>query len=169
MHAATSGAEAGGFARTRPDLPAPDLQLGLLPGPAPAQDPGPPDRRAVATIVFAIAPRSRGRIRLRSADPRATPLIDPGYLADQADLDALAAGVGRAREIAARQPLAGLTAGESAPGEQVDDERLRDWVRGSLGTAFHPAGTCAMGAGEAVCDPSCGSAASTACGWSTPR
>jgi choline dehydrogenase len=111
------GAEAGGFARTRPDLPAPDLQLGLLLGPAPAQDPGPPDRRAVATIVFAIAPRSRGRIRLRSADPRATPLIDPGYLAGQADLDALAAGVGRAREIAARQPLAGLTAGESAPGE----------------------------------------------------
>jgi choline dehydrogenase-like flavoprotein len=56
--------------------------------------------------------------------------------------------------IAARQPLAGLTAGESAPGEQVKvEERLRDWIRGSLGTALHPACTCAMGAGAAVCDP----------------
>jgi choline dehydrogenase-like flavoprotein len=81
---ASSGAEAGGFARTGKDLPAPDLQFGLLPGPAPAQDPAPPNRRAVATIVFAVTPGSRGRIRLRSTDPRAEPLIDPAYLADEA-------------------------------------------------------------------------------------
>jgi choline dehydrogenase len=152
---ASSGAEAGGFVRTAQDLPAPDLQFGLLPGPAPGQDPAPPGRRAVATIVFAVNPRSRGHIRLRSADPRSTPLIDPGYLADQADLDVLVAGVRRAREIAASQPLAGMTAGESAPGEQVDDdERLREWVRGSIATAFHPSCSCAMGGtDEAVCDP----------------
>jgi choline dehydrogenase-like flavoprotein len=152
---ASSGAEAGGFARTGKDLPAPDLQFGLLPGPAPAQDPAPPNRRAVATIVFAVTPGSRGRIRLRSTDPRAEPLIDPAYLADEADLDVLVTGVRQAREIAACQPLAGLTDGESAPGEQVDDdERLREWVRDSIGTAFHPSCTCAMGGtGDAVCDP----------------
>ena len=36
----------------------------------------------------------------------------------------------------------------------VDDEQLRDWVRATAGTMFHPTGTCAMGGGpEAVCDP----------------
>jgi choline dehydrogenase len=42
------------------------------------------------------------------------------------------------------------------PGEEVDDddERVRDWVRATTGTMFHPTGTCAMGAAaEAVCDP----------------
>lgn len=151
---ASSGAEAGGFARSRPDLAAPDLQFGLVPGPAPGQDVAPPDRRAVATIVFAIAPVSRGRVTLRSADPQAKPLIDPAYLATEADLEVLVAGLRQAREIAARQPLADLLAGEAAPGEQADGDQLRAWVRSSLMTAFHPASSCAMGgADEAVCDP----------------
>ena len=151
---ASAGAEAGGFARSRPGLAAPDLQFGLLPGPAPGQDLAPPDRRAVAAIVFAITPASRGRVALHSADPHDRPLIDPAYLAQEADLELLAAGVRQAREIAACRPLAGLLAGESAPGEQVDGDALRTWVRRNLGTAFHPAGSCAMGGdAAAVCDP----------------
>ena len=103
---ASAGAEAGGFARSRPGLAAPDLQFGLLPGPAPGQDLAPPDRRAVAAIVFAITPASRGRVALHSADPHDWPLIDPAYLAQEADLELLAAGVRQAREIAACRPLA---------------------------------------------------------------
>ncbi len=150
---ASSGAEAGGFARSRPGLAAPDLQFGLLPGPAPGPDMTPPGRRAAATIVFAIAPASHGRVALRSADPHAAPLIDPAYLATEADLELLVAGVRQAREIAACQPLAGLLAGESAPGEHVDGDALRTWVRRNLGTSFHPVSTCAMGGNsDAVCD-----------------
>jgi choline dehydrogenase-like flavoprotein len=79
-------------------------------------------------IVVAVDARSRGRLRLRSADPRAKAAIDPAYLADEADLEVLVAGVRQAREIAARQPFAGLTAGEFAPGAPpADDERLRAW------------------------------------------
>jgi choline dehydrogenase len=115
-------------------------------------------------------PASRGRVALRSAVPRATPLIDPAYLADGADLELLAAGVRLAREIAARQPLADLLGGESQPGEQVEDERLRAWIRRSLGTAFHPTSSCAMGgAGEAVCDPELRVRGVEGCGWWTPR
>jgi choline dehydrogenase len=106
-------------------------------------------------IVVAVDARSRGRLRLRSADPRAKAAIDPAYLADEADLEVLVAGVRQAREIAARQPFAGLTAGELAPGAPLaDDERLRAWVRGNVTTIFHPTGSCAMGGSEAaVCDP----------------
>jgi choline dehydrogenase len=106
-------------------------------------------------IVVAVDVRSGGRLGLRSADPRARAAIDPAYLADEADVDVLVAGVWQARELAAREPLAGLFAGEDVPGGRVrDDERLRAWVRGNLTTIFHPTSSCAMGGGdEAVCDP----------------
>jgi choline dehydrogenase len=152
---ASNGAEAGGFSRSGPGVEAPDLQLGAIPGPAPGEALAAPTRRGVCTLVIAVAARSRGRLTLQSPDPAAKPLIDPAYLREEADLDALVAGVRQAREIAARQPLAGLVDGEHAPGERVqDEERLRDWVRRSAGSAFHPGGTCAMGGAEdAVCDP----------------
>jgi choline dehydrogenase len=152
---ASVGAEAGGFVRSRGDASAPDLQLGLLPGPAPTPDLAPPEHRGVAVLVAAVAAASRGQVLLRSADPMARPLVDPNYLSVVSDLDTLVAGVRLAHEIAACQPLAGLISGVDGPGDRVEDEeRLRDWVRASLGTMFHPASTCAMGgSGDAVCDP----------------
>jgi choline dehydrogenase len=152
---ASFGAEAGGFARSSGDRPAPDLQFGAIPGPPPLPELGPPTERAVGTLVGAVHVRSRGRVMLASADPAARPVVDPAYFADAADLEVLVAGVRMVREIAACQPLAAITDGEIMPGEGVDDdERLRDWIRATAGTMFHPTGTCAMGgAAEAVCDP----------------
>jgi choline dehydrogenase len=150
---ASNGPEAGGFVRTRDGLPAPDVEFAAADGPNPAM--GPPDRRAFATLVFAVDVKSRGRITLRSADPHAKPAIDPAYLADEADLDVLMRGVRLAREIAACEPLADHIAGEDAPGERVrDDEQLREWIRNSVATIFHPTSSCAMGgARSAACDP----------------
>ena len=152
---ASGGAEAGGFVRTRPGLAAPDLQLGALPGPPPDPRMGLPDWEGFAVVVGAVQVASRGRVSLSTSDPRARPVIDPGYLQDDADLDVLVAGVRLAREIVACTPLAALTAAEHAPGSQADDdEQLREWIRGNVGTMFHPTGTCAMGgSAEAVCDP----------------
>jgi choline dehydrogenase len=151
---ASLGAETGGFARSRDDLPAPDLQLGLLPGPAPAPDLAPAQRRGVAILVGAVAARSRGSVTLRSADPMTRPAVDPNYLADPADLETLVVGVRLARQIAACQPLSGHITGAYAPAEHLDGAQLRDWIRELLGTMFHPTGTCAMGAAaDTVCDP----------------
>jgi choline dehydrogenase len=150
---ASNIAEAGAFVRTRDDLPAPDLQLEV----GAVADPidGDPSRRAFSTLVVAVDVKSRGRISLRSADATARPAIDPAYLADEADLDVLVAGVWMARELAALEPLAGHIEGEDAPGVQVrDGDDLRAWVRSNLGTNFHPTSSCAMGAADdAVCDP----------------
>jgi choline dehydrogenase len=151
---ASSGAETGGFGRTRADAPGPDLQYGAIAGPAPGADLAPPDRRGVSILLIALGVASRGRVALRSADPRERPVIDPGYFDEEADLDILVEGVRRARDIASRLPLARLTAGEHAPGEHVKtDEQLRAWIRDSAGTAFHAGSSCAMGGGDAVCDP----------------
>jgi choline dehydrogenase len=152
---ASNGAETGGFVRTRAGLAAPDLQTGPLPGPAPDPALAMPNRRGVALLAMAIGAESRGRVALRSADPSDAPLIDPGYLREQRDMEILLAGVRQAREIAARGPLAELADGEHAPGESVqDDEELAAWIRANAMTAFHPTSTCAMGGVDgAPCDP----------------
>jgi choline dehydrogenase len=150
----TFGADFGGFGRSFSDRMAPDLQFGAIPGPPPLPEFGPPTERAVGTLVGAVEVRSRGRVTLNSADPYAKPIVDPAYFGDQADLDVLVAGVRIAREIAECEPLAGVTAGEMMPGANVDDdEQIREWIRTTSGTMFHPTGTAAMGSNaEAVCD-----------------
>jgi choline dehydrogenase len=89
---------------------------------------------------------------LASADPAAKPIIDPRYFADEADLDVLVAGVGMARDIAAHEPLAGITAGEIMPGPEInDDEQIREWVRGSRAPCFTRPGPAPWAAARRPC------------------
>ncbi|WP_026402456.1 GMC family oxidoreductase [Actinomadura rifamycini] len=144
---ASNVAEAGGFVRTSEGLPAPDLQYHVLPTPFIGQGLVEPSQRLLSVLVGAVAVRSRGTLALRSASPHAKPLIDPAYLADDADLAILVAGVKQARAIADTGPLASLLGGEFAPGEQVsDDAAIAAFVRRECATLFHPTSTCAMGA-----------------------
>jgi len=140
-------AESGGFAHSEPGLPAPDLQLHVLPAPFRDQGLADPAQRAMTVLVTLVDVRSRGRIRLRSADPRHRPAIDPGYLSDGGgDARALVAGLKMAREFVTAKPMAAICRSEVAPGAHVrSDAELLDYVRSSVGTLYHPVGTCAMG------------------------
>jgi choline dehydrogenase len=139
-------AEAGGFARSNPSLPAPDIQWHVLPVGFKGQGLIDPAARAMTVLVTLVDVASRGRIRLASRDPRHKPLIDPAYLADSRDLDALSVGVRTARDYGTAAPLAKMSAGELAPGQLAGTDRdLRDYIRSSLHTLYHPVGTCAMG------------------------
>ena len=143
---ASNVAEAGGFWRSDPALPAPDIQWHVLP--VPYQDYGlaDPAVRAVSVLITLVAPGSRGRITLRSADPRHKPAIDPAYLSDMADLDPLLRAIGQVREFAAARPMSKLVTSELAPGDDLGTEAgLIDWIRRDITTIYHPAGTCAMG------------------------
>jgi choline dehydrogenase len=142
----SSVAEAGGFARSDPRLAAPDLQWQVLPVGYRGQGLTDPASRAMTVLVGLVDVASRGRLRLASADPRHRPLIDPGYLSDSSDVNALAAGVRTAREYGAGAPLAKTCAAELSPGDGVRTEHeVRDFVRAALVSGHHPAGTCAMG------------------------
>ena len=140
-------AESGGFAHSEPGLPAPDLQLHVLPALYRDQGLADPAQRAMTVLVGLVDVKSRGRIRLRSADPRHRPAIDPGYLSDGGgDSRALLAGLKMAREFVTATPMAAICRSEIAPGAHVrSDAELLDYVRSSVVTLYHPAGTCAMG------------------------
>jgi len=139
-------AEAGGFTRTMPSLPAPDLQWHVLPAPYQRQGLADPAIRAVSILIGLVSVASRGAVRLRSADPRHKPAIDPGYLYATEDIEPLVSGLRMAREFAAAGPLAKHCTVELAPGPDVrTDAELREFVRRDLATLYHPVGTCAMG------------------------
>jgi choline dehydrogenase len=95
-----------------------------------------------------MTPRSRGRLRLKSADPTVAPLIDTGYLTDAEgnDLETLLDGVELAREFAAQTSLGALAGEELLPGPHPRgrDELGRYLLAHSL-HYYHPVGACAMG------------------------
>jgi choline dehydrogenase len=139
-------AESGGFAHSAPGLLAPDLQLHVLPAPYRDQGLADPAQRAMSVLVGLVDVASRGRIRLRSADPRHRPAIDPGYLSDARDARALTAGLKLAREFVTARPMAEICQSELAPGTHIrSDTDLLQYVRTHVVTLYHPVGTCAMG------------------------
>jgi choline dehydrogenase len=148
---ATNVAEAGGFTRTDPALPAPDIQWHVLPVPYQNFGLTDPAIRALSVLITLVAVGSRGRIRLRSSDPRHKPAIDPAYLSDIGDLDPLVRAIGMVREFAAAKPMSKVAASELAPGDDVRTEaELLDWARSQITTLYHPVGTCAMGGDSKV-------------------
>ena len=102
-----------------------------------------------------IRPAGRGSVTLRSADPDDRPLVDPGFLACDADVDALEHGFELCREIAATDALAEWRGTELYSGPDVHSSRqVRDYIRQTLTTYQHVVGTCKMGVDSlAVVDP----------------
>jgi choline dehydrogenase len=123
----------------------PDLHLfPILVPVAPPGGQAPPSGFALAAAV--TAPDSRGTVRLASADPAATPLIDPGLLCDGGDLERMTAGLAMARDAATGAAFAALRITELAPGPGLcDPAGVRAWIRRTVGGYWHPAGTCRIG------------------------
>jgi choline dehydrogenase len=93
-----------------------------------------------------LRPKARGRVRLRSADPLAPPLVDCNFFGDPDDLRLTIAGLRYARELLRTAPLSRLVEGEIYPGETVQsDEALAEHARRTVKTNYHPVGTCRMG------------------------
>ena len=92
-------------------------------------------------------PRSRGRLRLRSANPDVPPIIDLNYLADREDMRRMADGVRLAWRLMHEGPLAPmLKEFVNLTAEAVNsDSALETFVRENSTTIFHPVGTAKMG------------------------
>lgn len=155
---ASNGPEAGGFIRSGPAEPIPDLQLHFAALPNVRHGFHLlPLLRGYGYIIFVydLRPLARGRVGLRDANPLSPPAIDPDYLSDPRDVAKLVAGVRRAREVLSQPAFDPHREYEMAPGAEVaSDEALAAWVRQAAETTYHPVGTCKMGGDEmAVVDP----------------
>jgi choline dehydrogenase len=143
---ASNVAEAGLFLRTRAGLEVPDLQL--LFGPAYYRGHG-LVRRKEHCFGFGptlITPESRGTISLRSVDPLHAPAIRANYLATDADLRTMMAGVRLARRLAHAKAFDAFRGEELHPGAGVEsDADIGEFLRNELETLYHPVGTCKMG------------------------
>jgi choline dehydrogenase-like flavoprotein len=138
--------EAAAFVRSRPELDAPDLELIFAPVLYMEEGLLPPPRHGFSIASVALQPRSRGSVRLRSADPLDHPLIDPAFLEEPHDVLALVHGVKLARRIAGTAPLARWLSDERAPGDEArTDQEIEAWIRGNAHTIYHPVATCALG------------------------
>ena len=99
--------------------------------------------------VGPMRPDSRGRVRLRSADPRDAPSILFNYLSAERDRRELRESVHLTREIFAQAAFDPWRGPELAPGATVrSDAAIDAFVRGNVESAFHPCGTCRMGTDE---------------------
>ena len=116
------------------------------------------DELQYGVVVTMVAPRSRGRLTLTSADPEAKPVIDIGYLTDGEDNDvnAVVDGIEISRTISETIAKAGLIDGELTPGGSVNSRKgLAEFAQQSVNTFAHPSCTCRMGPAsdpEAVVD-----------------
>ena len=146
--------EAGAFFSSREALPAPDLQIHMAPFGFYDNGLHEPTRPMVTAAPTLVSVASRGSVRLRSADPTWHPAIDAAYFDDQADLDAMLAGLRRTWEICTQGALAAYVDQPWQLPASPSDEDLVEHARTWGQTLYHPTSTCAMGTGEdAVVDP----------------
>jgi choline dehydrogenase len=141
----SSVAEAFAFVRTKPGLPAADLQFHFAPAYFVDHGAEEFDGHALTLGPVMLTPRSRGRVWLRSADPGDKPRILTNSLAEPEDVAAMVAGMRIAREIVAAPPLRAVMPREIFPGPDVGDADLEDDLRARVELLYHPVGTCRMG------------------------
>ncbi len=137
---------AGGFFKTEPDLPTPDVQVHFIlysadsVGQALHKFPG------FIASVCQLRPQSRGFVRIKSGDPAAAPAIQPRYLSVDADREALVKGMKLLRRIMTAPAMARYVDEELNPGAACQsDEALLQFARDKGTTIFHPTSTCRMG------------------------
>ncbi len=134
------------FARSRPDLTEPDLQLSFAPG---SFQPGTyklEKEPGMTIAMYPSYPESRGWVKVRPSGTRDMPDIQPNYLSDEADCRAVLAGLRLMRRIFSASPFAPYAPQEVHPGAalQTDDELIA-YAREKGVSGFHFTGTCRMG------------------------
>jgi choline dehydrogenase-like flavoprotein len=152
---ASSLFETGGFWYADPSARSPDIQFHLGLGSGIEAGVAAMPQGGVTLNSAYLRPRSRGTVRLASADPRAAPLIDPNYWEDPQDRALSIEGLKLAQEIMRQAPLGPFVKAERLPGPEVrTDEDYFRYACAHAKTDHHPAGTCRMGIDPAaVVDP----------------
>ncbi len=156
---ATNHFESAAFVRSKAGVEYPDIQYHFLPvairydGKAAAQSHG------FQAHVGPMRSKSRGSVTLRSANPREKPVIRFNYMSHEDDWADFRHCVRLTREIFEQAAFDPYRGAEIQPGDKVQtDEEIDNFIREHVESAFHPCGTCKMGAVDdpmAVVDAEC--------------
>lgn len=138
--------EAGGFIRTSEKFAWPNIQFHFLPVAINYNGSNAVNQHGFQAHVGSMRSPSRGRVRLKSLDPKQHPSILFNYMSSEQDWEEFRAAIRITREIMAQPALEPYRGDEISPGKQIStDEELDAFVRERAETAFHPCGTCKMG------------------------
>ena len=156
----TSIGHAQAFVKSRPELPAPNLQISFAAFAFDFDEQGRlmlREKPSVSTLVGLMRPSYRGRITLRSADPMALPVIAHKQLSTDDDVDQIVEGIAIARDILGQPAVSKYITTELRPGPALTDPAdLRGYVRMAAIPMYHPVGTARIGRADdpmAVVDP----------------
>ena len=151
-----SAANAAGFVKSQASLASPDVNLVQIELPYTSDVVGKryaPPNTSWALCAGLVAPKSRGELRLKSANPVDRPIVDARFLSHPDDVKALAYGIELARDIGNSAAMKDYVKREVAPGKKLAGQDMENFVRDGATTYFHQAGTCRMGKdGKAVVD-----------------
>jgi choline dehydrogenase len=137
---------AGGFFKTHPSLPTPDVQLHFILFSADSVGQKLHAWPGFLASVCQLRPESRGFVRIKSADPTQAPAIQPRYLSAPVDRDVMVKGMQLLRRIMGQPAIARYIVDELVPGpECASDADLLEFARQKGTTVFHPTSTCRMG------------------------
>ncbi|MDQ6437496.1 GMC family oxidoreductase N-terminal domain-containing protein [Mesorhizobium sp. LHD-90] len=152
---ASNVVESGGFFDTDSDG-RPDIQFHVLPVMIENAVHGSVEQHGMELNPCVLRPKSRGKVELRSRDPKDPIRFTTGFLSEPEDLNLLVEGVKVARRILRQPALRAVVKEELAPGGSADlpDDKIVEHIMKTAKTVYHPCGTSRMGSNEAaVVDP----------------
>jgi choline dehydrogenase len=154
---ATNNFESAGFIRSRAGIPYPDIQFHFLPLAVRYDGKVAAEGHGFQAHVGPMRSKSRGRVSLASADPAVAPKIRFNYMSHPDDWEEFRTCIRITREIFAQKVFEPYVKSEIQPGAAVQsDAELDAFIAEHAESAYHPCGTCRMGAADdahAVVDP----------------
>jgi len=156
---ATNHFESCAFIRSKAGIRWPDIQYHFLPAAMRYDGNAAFDGHGFQVHVGPNKPKSRGWVRIKSADPTEKPRVLFNYMQHEDDREAFRACIRLTREILNQPAMDRYRGEEIQPGEQVSsDEAIDGWVRQNAESAYHPSCTCKIGGDDdplAVLDADC--------------
>ena len=151
--------ESAAFVRSKAGVEYPDIQYHFLPMAVRYDGTAAAEGHGYQAHVGPMRSVSRGEVTLRSANPADNPRIQFNYMSAKSDWEDFRTCIRLTREILGQKAFAPFAGKEIQPGEDVQsDEALDGFIREHVESAYHPCGTCKMGAANdpmAVVDAEC--------------
>ena len=154
---ATNHFEANGYIRTSNHIKRPNIQFVFIPLLVNRDGSPLSEKHGFQSTVMLLRPKSRGTIKIKSKNPKISPLLTFNYLKENEDLSQLREGIKCIRKIFKMSSFKSYLGKEVAPGNNINsDYELDLFIKNNLTSTHHPSGTCHMGVTKnSVVDEEC--------------